>query len=132
MGWLVIDVMVALTLIAMVFTGPADVSADSRAPCPPPGTATRCGALGHDSTDALKTCLYLQGGLAPAVGPYPCLKAPHLVGIDRRAILRPHPLSPYRERSNFGRETAEVAAVDTEPSALVAAEEPWVPEIEAP
>lgn len=109
MGRLKIDVTLALTLLAVVLTGPADVSADP-----------------------LKTCIYPQGGNAPAVGPYPCRKEPHFVRIDRRAIFRPDPLSPYRERSNFGRETADVTAVATEPAALAEAEEPWVPEIEAP
>jgi hypothetical protein len=57
---------------------------------------------------------------------------PHFVGIDRRTIFRPDPLSPYRERSNFGRATAEVEALATEPAALIATEEPWIAEIEAP
>ena len=88
-----------------------------------------------------RKCIYPQGGLAPAVGPWPCSpKREHLVEIDHRAIFRPDPLSRHSDRTNLGqgrdqRSVGYAAAgasdvlVSSGSSALM---EDWAEEIEAP
>lgn len=106
-----------LVLLATIMVGPGSVGAEDR------------------------KCIYPQGGLAPAVGPWPCTpNRPHLVEIDHRATFRPHPLSRHLDRTNLGlradqRSVGYAAAgasdvvVSRRSSALA---EEWTEEIEAP
>ncbi len=88
-----------------------------------------------------RKCIYPQGGLAPAVGPWPCSPGrPHLVEIDHRATFRPHPLSRHLDRTNLGvraeqRPVGYAAAGASDvaiSSGATALAEDWAEEIEAP
>lgn len=106
-----------LVLLATIMAGPGSAGAENR------------------------KCIYPQGGLAPAVGPWPCSpNRPHLVEIDHRATFRPDPLSRHLDRTNFGlradqRPVGYAAAgasdVVVSPRSSALAEE-WTEEIEAP
>jgi len=119
--------------LALAWAGPA--SADSHWTCfGRPGTGLVCGELGHATTDPQKTCIYPLTGNAPDVGPFPCAKYRHLVGMDKRAMFRPDPLSPFSNRSNFGRELGAGSGGGSAaaPEAAEATGVSWVEEIEAP
>lgn len=87
-----------------------------------------------------KKCIYLQGGIAPDVGPYPCNpKRAHMVEIDRRAIFPRDPLSPHSERTTFGAPWLEsglagaFAAAGASDAPSVALEyQDWIQEVETP
>ena len=98
-------------------------------------------APGGAVADEARKCIYPRGGLAPAVGPWPCdPKRPHSVEIDRRATFRPHPLSRHSDRTNFGLAAdqgappyAAAVAFDAALSPRSSApQEAWIEEIEAP
>ena len=103
--------------------------------------ATATMAPGGAAAEENRKCIYPQGGLAPAVGPWPCTpNRPHLVEIDHRATFRPHPLSRHLDRTNLGlradqRPVGYAAAgasdvVVSRRSSTLAEE--WTEEIEAP
>lgn len=103
--------------------------------------ATATMAPGGAAAEENRKCIYPQGGLAPAVGPWPCSpNRPHLVEIDHRATFRPHPLSRHSDRTNFGqardqRPVAYAAAAASDvlvSSRSSAPAEDWAEEIEAP
>ncbi len=88
-----------------------------------------------------RKCIYPQGGLAPAVGPWPCSpNRPHFVEVDYRATFRPDPLSRHSDRTNLGgganqRVVGYAAAAASDfrvSSGSSAPEEDWTEEIEAP
>jgi hypothetical protein len=96
---------------------------------------------GTAAAEESRKCIYPQGGLAPAVGPWPCSpKRPHLVEIDHRATFRPDPLSRHSNRTNFGqgRDQRPVGYAAAGASDVLASSgssaltEYWTEEIEAP
>lgn len=101
-------------------------------------TATMAGTAAAEES---RKCIYPQGGLAPAVGPWPCSSnRPHLVEIDHRATFRPDPLSRHSDRTNLGQASdqrpvgyAAAAASDVlVSSGSSPLADDWAEEIEAP
>lgn len=123
----------AVLALALAWAGPA--LADLHWTCfGQPGTGRVCGQLGHATTDPLKTCIYPISGNAPDVGTFPCAKYRHFVGMDKRAMFRPDPLSPFSNRTNFGQElgVGSGGGSAAAPEAAEATGVSWVQEIETP
>ena len=103
--------------------------------------ATATMSPGSAAAEENRKCIYPQGGLAPAVGPWPCSpNRPHFVEIDHRATFRADPLSRHSDRTNLGRGAGQrvvgyAAAVTSDvlvSSGSSAPAEDWTEEIEAP
>lgn len=77
-------VLTSAVLAVLVVAGVAPASAQSREP---------------DREE--KYCIYPRGGVAPDVGPYPCTRSGHLVGVRQvsQACIAGH----CADRVNFGR-----------------------------